>query len=83
MDQRLPGTGAVTFKLGISTLSLPELSDLSARHKEQEESGEERGGRGPGRGRTHGVRDGGLVEEMDGQSGHRRQEMEEEVREGR
>lgn len=47
MDQRLPG--AVTLKATISTLSLPELSELSARHKEEEESGEERGRRGHGR----------------------------------
>lgn len=36
-------TGGVTFKPSISTLSLPELSALSARHKEKEESSTERG----------------------------------------
>lgn len=50
MDQRLPG--AVTFKPSISTLSLPQLSELSAHHKEEEETGEERGRRGHGRGWT-------------------------------
>lgn len=36
-------TGAVTFKPSISTLSLPELSVLSARHKGREERGNEGG----------------------------------------
>ncbi len=36
-------TGAVTFKPSISTLSLPDLSVLTTRHKEKEQTSKDRG----------------------------------------
>lgn len=79
-------TGAVTFKPSISTLSLPDLSVLTTRHKEKEQTSKrqkEVGTTELAQGEMDRVKDGCLMKEMNRWRRLNRQEMEREVKERR